>query len=104
MTQFWFAVQPLFVVPPGAFRPPPKVDSMVVRLRPRTAIERGSTNVEALRRVVTAAFSHRRKTLRNALGGLVTESQLVSMGIDPGARAENLSLEDYVNLAGLAGT
>ena len=41
MTQFWFAVQPLFVVPPGAFRPPPKVDSMVVRLRPRTAIERG---------------------------------------------------------------
>ena len=53
----------------------------------------------ALRRVVTAAFSHRRKTLSNALSGLLPEARLVALGVDPRLRAENLSLADYVTLA-----
>ena len=99
MTQYWFEVQPLFGVPAAAFRPPPKVESMLVRLKPRRADLRGLADAGLLKRVVTAAFSHRRKTLRNALGGLLSESKLVELGVNPGARAENLSLHDYVVLS-----
>jgi len=99
MTQYWFEVQPLFRVPAAAFRPPPKVESMMVRLTPRRADLRGLADAGLLKRVVTAAFSHRRKTLRNALAGLLTESKLVELGVNPGARAENLSLNDYVTLS-----
>ena len=99
MTQYWFTVQPLLTVPPGAFRPPPKVESMVVRLIPRPADVRGDVDAGLLKRVVTAAFSHRRKTLRNALAGLLTEARMVELGVNPGARAENLNLAEYVNLS-----
>ena len=99
MTQYWFEVQPLFRVPAAAFRPPPKVESMLVRLKPRRADLRGLADAGLLKRVVTAAFSHRRKTLRNALSGLLSESKLVELGVNPGARAENLSLNDYVALS-----
>ena len=99
MTQYWFEVQPLFRVPASAFRPPPKVESMMVRLTPRHAELRCLADADMLKRVVTAAFSHRRKTLRNALAGLLTESRLIELGVNPGARAENLSLNDYVMLS-----
>ncbi len=99
MTQYWFEVQPLFLVPAAAFRPPPKVESMMVRLIPRPADLRGLADAGLLKRVVTAAFSHRRKTLRNALAGMLNEAKLVELGVNPGARAENLSLNDYVTLS-----
>ncbi|MDD5036907.1 MAG: 16S rRNA (adenine(1518)-N(6)/adenine(1519)-N(6))-dimethyltransferase, partial [Methylococcaceae bacterium] len=54
-----------------------------------------------LNRVVVAAFGQRRKTLRNALGGLFTEGEILAAGINPGARAETLSLDDYARLAEL---
>lgn len=101
MTQYWCEVEPLFVVPADAFRPPPKVESMVVRLRPRAAGQHAGTDSKRLRQVVTAAFSHRRKTLRNSLSGLLSEAQLVESGIKPGDRAENLGLSDYVRLSRL---
>lgn len=99
MIQHWFRVERLFNVLPGAFRPRPKVESAVVRLLPRTAAERGAVDESALRRLVTAAFSRRRKTLRNALSGLLSVQCLEKLGVDPGLRAENLSLADYVVLA-----
>jgi 16S rRNA (adenine1518-N6/adenine1519-N6)-dimethyltransferase len=99
MTQYWFDVEPLFVVPATAFRPPPKVQSMMVRLRPSGAGMRNETDARLLKKVVTAAFSHRRKTLRNALAELFTEARLLELGVDPGKRAENLSLADYVTLS-----
>ena len=84
-----FAMQRLFAVAPGAFRPPPKVDSAVVRLLPRPApLE---IDPELLRR----AFSARRKTLRNALPG----ADFAAAGVDPGLRPENLSPEDYARLS-----
>jgi len=98
MTQYWFAVSPLFTVPPEAFRPPPKVESMIVRLTPRTPDTRAGTDVEQLRKIVTAAFSKRRKTLKNSLAGLISESELTQLGLHPADRAENLSLDDYLLL------
>ena len=99
MAQYWCDIEPLFVVPAGAFRPPPKVQSMMVRLRPHPPGGDQETDPLLLKQVVTAAFSHRRKTLRNSLSGLLSESRLVELGIKPGDRAENLGLADYVTLS-----
>ncbi len=98
MLQVRFAMTRLFDVPPGAFRPPPKVDSAVVRMVPRT--DAPACDGAALAKVVTAAFTKRRKTLRNALAGAVREDALAALGLDPQLRPENLSVDDYVALAG----
>lgn len=99
MLQVRFRIERLFNVPPGAFRPAPKVESAVVRLtplhdqRPRLGDER------LFGEIVAAAFGQRRKTLRNALKALATEADLESAGIDPGARGETLSIAEFVQLA-----
>jgi 16S rRNA (adenine1518-N6/adenine1519-N6)-dimethyltransferase len=72
---------------------------MMVRLRPHPPGGDQETDPLLLKQVVTAAFSHRRKTLRNSLSGLLSESRLVELGIKPGDRAENLGLADYVTLS-----
>jgi 16S rRNA (adenine1518-N6/adenine1519-N6)-dimethyltransferase len=93
----WVAVELLFEVGPGAFRPPPKVWSAVARLSVR---HEPSFPVSAqFGRVVAAAFSHRRKTLRNALRGLVSLEQIQACGIDPGARPETLTPQAFNDLA-----
>jgi 16S rRNA (adenine1518-N6/adenine1519-N6)-dimethyltransferase len=84
-----FAMKKLFNVGSGAFRPPPKVDSAVVRLEPLA--EPLQVNEDLLRR----AFSARRKTLRNALPGI----DFAAAGIDAGLRPENLSPADYARLS-----
>jgi len=100
-----FAVQRLFVVPPGAFRPPPKVDSAVARLIPLRDRAPSIADPDLFARVVGAAFSQRRKTLRNALSALCTPAQLVAAQIDPAARGETLGVDDFVRLAnGIAAT
>ncbi len=85
----WVSVQRLFDVGPGAFQPPPRVWSAVVRLlvRPQPVF----TVSPGFAAVVAAAFSHRRKTLRNALKGLATPAQIERCGIDPAARPETLA-------------
>ena len=99
MLQHRFRVERLFDVPARAFRPAPKVESAVVRLVPRAARERGEVDDDALRRVVTAAFSHRRKTLENALSGVLPAALIAAQGIAPRLRPENVSLAQYVELA-----
>ena len=100
MLQARFAITKLIDVPPGAFRPPPKVDSAVVRLVPLApALD---CDAATFGRVVTAAFTKRRKTLRNALAGVVQEESLAALGIDPQLRPENLAVQDYVRLARVA--
>jgi 16S rRNA (adenine1518-N6/adenine1519-N6)-dimethyltransferase len=98
MAQFHCDVEVLFEVPPGAFRPAPKVVSAIVRLTPRsTALD---PDLEApLRRVVNAAFSQRRKTLRNTLRDLIDVQQLEALAISPGARAETLTLQQFIAIA-----
>ena len=97
MVQHHFHVKRLFDVAPGSFRPPPKVYSSVVRLVPRA--EEQTVDEDRLRRVVTAAFSHRRKTVANALAGLFDAAALLALGVDPRLRPENLGLDEYRRLA-----
>ena len=99
MLQAWCAVTALFDVPPGAFRPPPKVDSAVVRLVPRNPATVGIDDPARFAAIVRAAFGQRRKTLRNALSGACDAAQLTAAGIDPGARAEQLAVADFVRLS-----
>jgi 16S rRNA (adenine1518-N6/adenine1519-N6)-dimethyltransferase len=93
----WTRVEPLFEVGPGAFRPPPKVWSAVIRLRMRT--EPAFRISPHFATVVSAAFSHRRKTLRNALRSLVSLEQIQQCGLDPGVRPETLAPEAFNALA-----
>lgn len=99
MLQAVFAVRRLFVVPPGAFRPVPKVDSAVARLVPLGVQAPAIADRALFARVVAAAFSQRRKTLRNALSSLCDAHALMQAGIDPGARGETLSVAEFVRLA-----
>jgi 16S rRNA (adenine1518-N6/adenine1519-N6)-dimethyltransferase len=99
MLQWRYQMDMLFIVPPQAFDPPPKVDSAIVRMRP-LASPLACEQVK-LEQVVTQAFSQRRKVIRNSLGGLFTEAQLISAGIDPQARPETIALEQYVALTHL---
>ncbi len=102
MLQAYCTVTSLFKVPPGAFRPPPKVDSAVVRLVPRPPERIGIDDPRRFAEVVRAAFGQRRKTLRNALGGVCDADRIVAAGIDPQTRAEQLEVADFVRLANLA--
>ena len=96
MAQFQCQVEKLFEVPPDAFYPPPKVQSAVVRLVPHASPQFPGADKTALSKVVTQAFSQRRKTLRNNFKGTLTDSDFELIGIDPTCRAEALSIADFV--------
>ncbi|MBT9098213.1 16S rRNA (adenine(1518)-N(6)/adenine(1519)-N(6))-dimethyltransferase RsmA [Methylovulum psychrotolerans] len=101
MMQYYCEPELLFVVPPESFDPAPKVMSAVVRLIPHPQPPVAVRDVANLGRLVTAAFSQRRKTLRNALGKLLTAEQIQAAGVDPSARAETLALSDFARLSDL---
>jgi len=88
----------LFDIGPGAFRPAPRVWSSVVRLRVRTPVPAWA-HAPGYAGIVTAAFAQRRKTLRNALAGIVDAAGFAIAGVDPGARAEVLRPEEFAALA-----
>lgn len=93
------AVQPLFDIRPGAFQPPPQVVSTFFALRPHGQAPFDTGAPGAFARVVAAAFGKRRKTLRNALRGLLEPGQIAAAGVDPGARAETLTPAQFGALA-----
>ncbi|GAB6196140.1 16S rRNA (adenine(1518)-N(6)/adenine(1519)-N(6))-dimethyltransferase RsmA [Lysobacter xanthus] len=99
MLQAYCRVTPLFDVPPGAFRPPPKVDSAVVRLVPRPASEIAVADRAMFANVVRDAFSQRRKTLRNALSKICDADAIRAAGLDPQHRAEQVPVDGFVVLA-----
>jgi 16S rRNA (adenine1518-N6/adenine1519-N6)-dimethyltransferase len=100
MLQLACRVEPLLRVAPGAFRPPPKVESAVVRLTPLSTAERPEPALtRAIDSIVRAAFSQRRKTLTNALRGLLDADAIRAAVIDPGARAESVPPRGFVELA-----
>ena len=101
MLQRRFHMEWLLDVPPEAFDPPPKVDSAVVRLIPRAPGDYPPLDEQRFAEVVAAAFSQRRKTLRNTLGKLIGEEAFKTTGIDPGLRAENLGVAEFEKLAAL---
>ena len=104
MLQAYCAVTPLFIVPPGAFRPAPKVDSAVVRLVPKPQELIEVVDHRSFANVVRAAFGQRRKTLRNALNGVADSAQIEAAGLRPDARAEQVEVAGFVRLANLLAT
>ncbi|MGQ0525351.1 MAG: 16S rRNA (adenine(1518)-N(6)/adenine(1519)-N(6))-dimethyltransferase RsmA [Betaproteobacteria bacterium] len=96
MLQYRFTVEQVLTVPAEAFRPPPKVESAVVRLAPLTRQGTEQCDERLLAKLVARAFMQRRKTLRNALGDYLQERDFAALGIDPGARAEQLAVADFV--------
>ncbi|MBP0600232.1 16S rRNA (adenine(1518)-N(6)/adenine(1519)-N(6))-dimethyltransferase RsmA [Herbaspirillum sp. LeCh32-8] len=101
MLQWRYRMELMFVVPPTAFDPPPKVDSAIVRMIPLA--QPLPCRQELLEQVVTKAFSQRRKVIRNCVAGLFTEDELKQAGIDPQARPEAVPMEQFVALANLLG-
>lgn len=101
MVQYYCDTHYLLKIGPGAFSPPPKVDSAVVYLQPWATPPHVANDPEHFADLVAQAFSQRRKTLRNTLKGMVTAEQMESVGIDPQRRAETLTVADFVNLANL---
>ena len=101
MMQYYCATELLFEVPPESFNPAPKVMSAIVRLVPHQQPPVQVNDKEMLNRVVTQAFSQRRKTLRNSLKKLIEEDAIIALDIDPALRAEALSLKDFAKLSNL---
>jgi 16S rRNA (adenine1518-N6/adenine1519-N6)-dimethyltransferase len=95
----WVKVESLFDIGPGAFRPPPRVMSSIVRLTPHAAPPFVIANQEIFARVVAAAFAQRRKTLRNALKSILPEAAIIRAGVDPNVRGETLSPATFAALA-----
>lgn len=104
MCQYHCEVLPLFNVPPEAFTPQPRVQSMFVKLVPHRQRPVKIDDMAVFERLVSQAFSMRRKTLRNSLRGMLNSDQIESCDISAGARPETLSLEQFASLAELLGS
>ncbi len=99
MMQYHCHVERLMTVPPSAFRPKPKVMSSIVRLQPKPETGKLSVQKETqLAYIVKAAFSARRKTIRNNLRDVLSVEQIAQAGIDPGIRAEQLAVGEFIAL------
>lgn len=99
MLQYRFAMSLAFRVPPGAFTPPPKVDSALVHMAPLAEGRLIARDEARFGRIVMAAFSQRRKTLRNALRTVLEPEDFARAGVDPGLRGETLSVASFVALS-----
>lgn len=103
MLQYRFEMQSLLHVPPGAFTPAPKVDSAVVHMVPLGPSRPRARDEHLFERVVAAAFSQRRKTLRNAVRALAPDAAIERAGIDGSRRGETLSVGEFIALADAIG-
>jgi 16S rRNA (adenine1518-N6/adenine1519-N6)-dimethyltransferase len=101
MVQYHCEVTSLFHVPPGAFYPPPQVESAVVRLVPHSIKPHIAHDYKHFSDLVKEAFSHRRKTLRNSMKKMLGDSDWEKSKIDPHLRPEELGVADYVYLSNL---
>ncbi len=96
MLQYRFDMEYIFSVPAESFRPIPKVESAIVRMVPRPISSMNANDEVLLSQVVSAAFSQRRKTLRNTLYNYLKPDDFVSLNIDSSLRAEDLSVPKFV--------
>jgi len=104
MVQYYCKVQPLFQVPPSAFKPAPKVESAIVRLLPYPELPYPADDLQLLSRLVRTCFQQRRKTIRNTLKLMLKTEQLEQLDIDLTRRPETLSVEDFVQLSNRIGS
>jgi len=103
MLQYRFEMERILDVPAAAFNPAPKVESAVVRLTPFSRLPHPARDETALGKIVTAAFSQRRKTLRNTLRGYFDAADFERLGVDAGLRAQDLGVADFVRMADAVG-
>jgi 16S rRNA (adenine1518-N6/adenine1519-N6)-dimethyltransferase len=99
MLQYQCRCQYLFEVAPASFRPPPRVDSAVIRLLPMDEPEHEIGDYSSFARIVQSAFSQRRKTISNSLKSILDRETIIGCGIDPSMRAENLGIADFAALS-----
>ncbi len=99
MLQYRFYMEKLLDVPPQSFRPAPKVDSAIVRMIPMPKSEVAVRDEVLFAEIVAAAFSQRRKTLRNTLKPYLTEADFEQLGVDAQQRADNLSAAEFARIA-----
>jgi 16S rRNA (adenine1518-N6/adenine1519-N6)-dimethyltransferase len=99
MLQYHLMMEYLITVPPESFEPAPKVESAFVRCVPHAKLPFVAKDAALFAKVVLAAFGQRRKTLRNTLKGLLDDAGFAYLNIDSQLRAENLSVENFVNIA-----
>jgi len=99
MMQLYCRASSLFFVPPSAFSPQPKVDSAVIRLEPYDKLPVDVIDTDQFASVVSRAFAHRRKTLRNNLRDNLSMQEFEQLNIDPSRRAETLSLDEFAAIA-----
>jgi 16S rRNA (adenine1518-N6/adenine1519-N6)-dimethyltransferase len=99
MLQAYYDMDHLFDVPPECFDPPPRVMSAIVRMVPKPANEREKIPGDMFSRVVSTAFSQRRKMLRNTWADVVPESVAAQAGIALTARAEEIAPAQFVHVA-----
>lgn len=99
MLQYRFQMKRLFDVPAGAFTPPPKVTSAIVRIVPLPNERLRAKSDKHFSAVVTAGFGQRRKTLGNTLKPYLSADTIRTCGIDPQRRAETLSVAEFISLA-----
>ena len=104
LMQSWFTIERVIKVPPQAFTPPPKVDSVVLKFSPLEIPAVNVTDESAYRKIVKGAFAQRRKTLRNSLMGsgwnpAVLDDAFEKTEIDPKRRGETLGLKEFALLA-----
>ncbi|MFC0398281.1 16S rRNA (adenine(1518)-N(6)/adenine(1519)-N(6))-dimethyltransferase RsmA [Paraburkholderia rhizosphaerae] len=99
MLQYRYVIDKLLDVPPESFQPPPKVDSAIVRMIPYAPHELPRVDEAVLGEVVTAAFSQRRKMLRNTLSAYRDAVDFDALGFDLARRAEDVPVDEYVRVA-----
>ncbi len=99
MLQYKFDCHKMLDVGRECFTPSPKVESAIVRLKPKARELWQSVDEKRLNHIVTSAFSKRRKTIRNSLNNIISLDTLAALGIDQNKRAENLSVDEYLKLA-----
>ncbi|PCJ17638.1 MAG: 16S rRNA (adenine(1518)-N(6)/adenine(1519)-N(6))-dimethyltransferase [Gammaproteobacteria bacterium] len=99
ISQYHCDTEYLFTVPPHAFNPQPKVQSAIIKLSPKPLSSLPAIEPAHFSLVVSKAFNQRRKTLRNALKGVLDDGQIADANVNPKLRAENLSVDDFVRLS-----
>jgi 16S rRNA (adenine1518-N6/adenine1519-N6)-dimethyltransferase len=99
MLQYRYVIDKQLDVPPEAFQPPPKVDSAIVRMIPYAPHELPTVDERVLGELVTAAFSQRRKMLRNTLAAFRDKVDFEALGFDLQRRAEDVPVAEYVKVA-----
>ena len=99
MVQSQCQVEKLFDIGPESFIPPPKVNSSLIHLRFSQPFDKNTVNSEIFAEIVKSAFQQRRKTLRNSLKAYFDENEIRKAGIEPGARPEQLTIDQFVRLS-----